>query len=147
MPKIIIGKNGNELQPLWEKGESGNPNGRPNGRKSLKTIIRDYLDSPASKAAETALNERGITKAQALVLQQLIKACEKGELPSAAWITETAEPKEEEHQGASLNITLNAADLKDLSERVQAFLVKRDQPKEVVEVKAEETIINPCNMP
>jgi hypothetical protein len=36
---------GKQLQPYcWKPGQSGNPNGRPPG-KSLKTFVREYLES------------------------------------------------------------------------------------------------------
>ena len=35
------------LQP-WQKGISGNPNGRPKGSRNIKSIIRDLLNDPDS---------------------------------------------------------------------------------------------------
>ena len=32
------------LKPNWEKGESGNPNGRPKGSKNRSTIARQWLE-------------------------------------------------------------------------------------------------------
>jgi hypothetical protein len=34
----------NNLKPAWEKGESGNPNGRPKGAKGRATIARYWLE-------------------------------------------------------------------------------------------------------
>jgi hypothetical protein len=33
-----------DIQPRWEKGESGNPNGRPKGSKNRSTIARQWLE-------------------------------------------------------------------------------------------------------
>jgi len=33
-----------EIEPRWEKGESGNPNGRPKGAKGRATIARYWLE-------------------------------------------------------------------------------------------------------
>lgn len=33
------------LKPNWEKGESGNPNGRPKGSKNRNTIARFWLET------------------------------------------------------------------------------------------------------
>jgi len=30
------------LKPAWDKGESGNPNGRPKGSKNRSTIARQW---------------------------------------------------------------------------------------------------------
>ena len=32
------------LEPRWQKGESGNPNGRPKGAKNRSTIARKWLE-------------------------------------------------------------------------------------------------------
>jgi hypothetical protein len=34
----------NNLKPNWDKGESGNPNGRPKGSKNRSTIARQWLE-------------------------------------------------------------------------------------------------------
>lgn len=33
-----------QIEPRWEKGESGNPNGRPKGAKNRSTIARYWLE-------------------------------------------------------------------------------------------------------
>ena len=33
-----------QIEPRWEKGESGNPNGRPKGSKNRSTIARRWLE-------------------------------------------------------------------------------------------------------
>jgi hypothetical protein len=33
-----------EIEPKWEKGESGNPNGRPKGSRNRSTIARQWLE-------------------------------------------------------------------------------------------------------
>jgi hypothetical protein len=33
-----------EIEPRWEKGESGNPNGRPKGAKNRSTIAKKWLE-------------------------------------------------------------------------------------------------------
>ncbi len=32
------------LKPAWDKGQSGNPNGRPKGARNRSTILRQLLD-------------------------------------------------------------------------------------------------------
>ena len=33
-----------EIEPRWEKGESGNPSGRPKGSKNRSTIAKQWLE-------------------------------------------------------------------------------------------------------
>ena len=33
-----------QIEPRWEKGESGNPNGRPKGSRNRSTIARQWLE-------------------------------------------------------------------------------------------------------
>jgi hypothetical protein len=33
-----------QIEPRWEKGESGNPNGRPKGAKNRSTIVKYWLE-------------------------------------------------------------------------------------------------------
>ena len=33
-----------QIEPRWQKGESGNPNGRPKGSKNRSTIARHWLE-------------------------------------------------------------------------------------------------------
>ena len=33
-----------EIEPRWEKGKSGNPNGRPKGSKNRSTIAKKWLE-------------------------------------------------------------------------------------------------------
>ena len=33
-----------DIEPRWQKGESGNPNGRPKGAKNRSTIARYWLE-------------------------------------------------------------------------------------------------------
>jgi hypothetical protein len=33
-----------QIEPRWEKGESGNPNGRPKGAKNRSTIAKYWLE-------------------------------------------------------------------------------------------------------
>ncbi len=32
------------LKPAWDKGQTGNPNGRPKGARNRSTILRELLD-------------------------------------------------------------------------------------------------------
>lgn len=46
MAKEVSSTGPGTITPRWEKGESGNPNGRPVGAKSWSTVIREMVDDP-----------------------------------------------------------------------------------------------------
>jgi len=72
------GKNGGTLKP-FEKGESGNPNGRPKGAKNRSTIARYWLEvnqdlkNPLTGDTETMSQEDLMTLA-------LIKKAREGDV-------------------------------------------------------------------
>jgi hypothetical protein len=67
------------LKPNWEKGESGNPNGRPKGSKNRSTIARQWLEvnqnlkNPITGISETMSQEDLMTLA-------LIKKAREGDV-------------------------------------------------------------------
>jgi hypothetical protein len=71
--------NEQNLKPAWEKGESGNPNGRPKGAKNRSTIAKYWLDvnqklkNPLTGAEETMSQEDLMTLA-------LIKKAREGDV-------------------------------------------------------------------
>ena len=62
--------NQDNLKPAWNKGESGNPNGRPKGIKNRSTIARQWLEvnqslkNPLTGENETMSQEDLMTLAQ-----------------------------------------------------------------------------------
>jgi hypothetical protein len=68
-----------QIEPRWEKGESGNPNGRPKGAKSRSTIARYWLEvnqnlkNPLTGENETMSQEDLMTLA-------LIKKAREGDV-------------------------------------------------------------------
>jgi hypothetical protein len=67
------------LKPNWEKGKSGNPNGRPKGSKNRSTIARQWLEvnqnlkNPITGISETMSQEDLMTLA-------LIKKAREGDV-------------------------------------------------------------------
>lgn len=49
-----------DIEPRWNKGESGNPNGRPKGSRNRSTILRELLDY---NDQETKMHQAQIDKA------------------------------------------------------------------------------------
>jgi len=76
--RVMEGKNGGILKP-FEKGESGNPNGRPKGAKNRSTIARYWLEvnqnlkNPLTGSDETMSQEDLMTLA-------LIKKAREGDV-------------------------------------------------------------------
>ncbi len=68
-----------KLKPAWQKGESGNPNGRPKGAKNRSTIARHWLEvnqklkNPITGDSETMSQEDLMTLA-------LIKKAREGDV-------------------------------------------------------------------
>ena len=68
-----------QIEPRWEKGESGNPNGRPKGSKNRSTIARQWLEvnqslkNPLTGEQETMSQEDLMTLA-------LIKKAREGDV-------------------------------------------------------------------
>jgi len=68
-----------QIEPRWEKGESGNPNGRPKGSKNRSTIARQWLEvnqnlkNPLTGENETMSQEDLMTLA-------LIKKAREGDV-------------------------------------------------------------------
>jgi hypothetical protein len=68
-----------QIEPRWQKGESGNPSGRPKGSKNRSTIARKWLEvnqslkNPLTGESETMSQEDLMTLA-------LIKKAREGDV-------------------------------------------------------------------
>ena len=74
-----MAKREDNLRPAWQRGESGNPNGRPKGSKNRSTIARKWLEvnqslkNPLTGESETMSQEDLMTLA-------LIKKAREGDV-------------------------------------------------------------------
>lgn len=67
------------LKPAWNKGESGNPNGRPKGSKNRSTIARRWLE--VSQSLKNPLTGENETMSQEdLMTLALIKKAREGDV-------------------------------------------------------------------
>ena len=67
------------LRPAWEKGESGNPNGRPKGSKNRSTIARRWLE--VNQSLKNPLTGENETMSQEdLMTLALIKKAREGDV-------------------------------------------------------------------
>jgi hypothetical protein len=68
-----------EIEPKWEKGESGNPNGRPKGSRNRSTIARQWLEVNQNlKNPLTGVNET--MSQEDLMTLALIKKARDGDV-------------------------------------------------------------------
>jgi hypothetical protein len=67
-----------DIEPRWEKGESGNPNGRPKGAKNRSTIARKWLE--VNQSLKNPLTGENETMSQEdLMTLALIKKARDGD--------------------------------------------------------------------
>ena len=67
------------LKPAWNKGESGNPNGRPKGSKNRSTIARRWLE--VNQSLKNPLTGENETMSQEdLMTLALIKKAREGDV-------------------------------------------------------------------
>ena len=67
------------LKPAWNKGESGNPNGRPKGSKNRSTIARQWLE--VNQTLKNPLTgEQAIMSQEDLMTLALIKKAREGDV-------------------------------------------------------------------
>lgn len=66
------------LKPNWEKGESGNPNGRPKGSLNRSTIVKKWLEVLESAKNPITGDEEKMSQEDIITLA-LIKKARKGD--------------------------------------------------------------------
>ena len=67
-----------DIKPSWEKGESGNPNGRPKGSRNRSTIARKWLE--VNQSLKNPLTGENETMSQEdLMTLALIKKARDGD--------------------------------------------------------------------
>ena len=68
-----------QIEPRWEKGESGNPNGRPKGAKNRSTIAKYWLE--VNQNLKNPLTGKSQTMSQEdLMTLALIKKARDGDV-------------------------------------------------------------------
>jgi hypothetical protein len=68
-----------QIEPRWEKGESGNPNGRPKGSKNRSTIARQWLE--VNQSLKNPITGENETMSQEdLMTLALIKKAREGDV-------------------------------------------------------------------
>jgi len=104
------GRNGGELIP-YEKGRSGNPNGRPKGM-AFKTILNEILDLPADMTVSevqeyTEKLGRKLTNREIMLIRMMAKAITDPESKSMQHILDRVEGKPQQ----SIDVTSNGVNV------------------------------------
>ena len=73
--------NAENLNPSWEKGESGNPNGRPKGSRNRSTIFRQWLEMKRESFNPLTGKKELMEIQDEMVLKQIEKSLE-GDTPA-----------------------------------------------------------------
>lgn len=68
-----------KIEPRWEKGESGNPNGRPKGSKNRSTIAKYWLEVNQKLKNPITGKEENMTQEDLMTLA-LIKKAREGDV-------------------------------------------------------------------
>jgi hypothetical protein len=110
------------IQPRWDKGESGNPNGRPKGSKNRSTIARYWLE--VNQKLKNPLTEKIEPMSQEdLMTLALIKKAREGDVSAYRSLMDSA-------YGAPVQVveqTNTNVDLTDLSTDEIKDLLKEDE--------------------
>jgi hypothetical protein len=115
----------------FEKGKSGNPEGRPKGSKNLSTILREMLNEEVEVIVD---GKRERKKFQDIIIRKLIKKANSGNLRAIREIFDRVEGKA--RQFIETNITAmpkpeaQSPDRNELLKEVQAKLDEIDRQGE-----------------
>jgi len=95
----------------FNKGESGNPNGRPKGSRNRSTIVKELLEFASSQKNVLTGEQETLTQEQAITLAMLLKAG-KGDVNAYKALMDSCygAPK----QTTDTNLNVSDFDVKDL---------------------------------
>ena len=101
----------------FNKGESGNPNGRPKGSRNRSTIVKELLEFASSQKNVLTGEQETLTQEQAITLAMLLKAG-KGDVNAYKALMDSCygAPK----QTTDTNLNVSDFDIKDLF-RIDSF--------------------------
>jgi hypothetical protein len=68
-----------EIEPKWDKGQSGNPNGRPKGSRNRSTIARQWLEA-SEKFKNPLTQETQELSQEDIMTLALINKARKGDV-------------------------------------------------------------------
>lgn len=93
----------------YQKGQSGNPNGRPRGARNRNTIVREQMNRKITLTSPDG-NSRRISTKEGIIMKQINKALQ-GNTDSAKWMIELSDAADAEYNEISMaRETLNHDD-------------------------------------
>jgi hypothetical protein len=110
------------IQPRWDKGESGNPNGRPKGSKNRSTIARYWLEVNQNLKNPLTGTDEEMSQEDLMTLA-LIKKAREGDVSAYRALMDSG-------YGAPVQVveqTNTNVDLSDLSTDEIKDLLKEDE--------------------
>ena len=91
-----------QIEPRWQKGESGNPKGRPKGSLNRSTIARKWLE--VNQSLKNPLTGENETMSQEdLMTLALIKKAREGDVNAYKALMDSGYGAPETHSDITLN--------------------------------------------
>lgn len=101
-----------QIEPRWNAGESGNPNGRPKGSKNRSTIARYWLEA-IEKAENPITGEmQALTQEDLITLAQIKKAKLEADTASYKALMDSAFGAPIQQVESEQNVTIKEFDIK-----------------------------------
>jgi hypothetical protein len=100
-----------EIEPKWDKGQSGNPNGRPKGSRNRSTIARQWLEA-SEKVKNPLTQETQELSQEDIMTLALINKARKGDVNAYKALMDSGygAPK----QTSDTNVSISNFDIKEL---------------------------------
>lgn len=108
-------KNTAGLKEPWQKGETGNPNGRPKGQRNYATIYRDALEKIAAAQGKTP------EEIETLLLEAGIKNAIKGNHKFHAYMMDKIHGKTPERHEVDMTIKEPSDEIKELAKKLNGL--------------------------
>jgi hypothetical protein len=93
-----------QIQPRWQKGESGNPAGKPKGTRNRSTIVREWLEVQQS-VKNPITGEQEVLEQQDIMTLALIKKAREGDVNAYRELMDSAHGKQTNQIEGSMHLT------------------------------------------
>jgi hypothetical protein len=93
-----------QIQPRWQKGESGNPAGKPKGTRNRSTIVREWLEVQQS-VKNPITGEQEVLEQQDIMTLALIKKAREGDVNAFRELMDSAHGKQTNQIEGSMQLT------------------------------------------